>query len=127
MAEIRSVPEDEQTLLGDLTRKDFKDRHELSNGIARRQGYEIIDIRQDSFNGSLRADILDGLNPPTGGEKRMPTLLLYDETGLKLFEEITYLDEYYLTNAELQVLEQSAEAIAQRIIPGSMVIELGSG
>jgi uncharacterized SAM-dependent methyltransferase len=37
------------------------------------------------------------------------------------------LQEYYLTNAEINVLEQSAYSIAETIPAGSMVIELGSG
>lgn len=41
--------------------------------------------------------------------------------------QITYLDEYYLTNAEIDVLKRSATEIAQNIQSGSMVIELGSG
>ena len=60
-------------------------------------------------------------------EKKMPTMLLYDEAGLKLFEEITYLDEYYLTNAEIEVLHQYADQIAERVEAGSQLIELGSG
>ncbi|KAI5845360.1 hypothetical protein BZA05DRAFT_421439 [Tricharina praecox] len=32
------------------------------------------------------------------GEQTLPTLLLYGAEGLKLFEGITYLEEYYLTN-----------------------------
>ncbi len=31
------------------------------------------------------------------------------EAGLKIFEEITFLDEYYLTNAEIQALERHAK------------------
>lgn len=42
-------------------------------------------------------------------------------------EQITYLDEYYLTNAEIDVLERSADSIANAIPSGSMVVELGSG
>lgn len=57
----------------------------------------------------------------------MPTLLLYDEQGLKLFEDITYLDEYYLTNAEIEVLEKHADEIAKYVQHGSQVVELGSG
>jgi len=41
--------------------------------------------------------------------------------------QITYLDEYYLTNAEIDVLTRSANEIAQNIQSESMVIELGSG
>ena len=54
-------------------------------------------------------------------------MLLYNEKGLNLFEEITYLDEYYLTNAEIEVLERYAEHIAARIVTDSLLIELGSG
>jgi len=37
------------------------------------------------------------------------------------------LDEYYLTNAEIDVLKKSADKIAENIVAGSMIIELGSG
>ena len=41
--------------------------------------------------------------------------------------QITYLDEYYLTNAEIEVLRSYARNIAEAIPSGSMVVELGSG
>lgn len=41
--------------------------------------------------------------------------------------QITYLDEYYLTNAEISILEAYADKIATTIPTGSMVVELGSG
>ncbi|KAI9693514.1 MAG: hypothetical protein M1820_009202 [Bogoriella megaspora] len=87
----------------------------------------IIDIRRDRTSESMRDEILNGLRQENGMEKRLPTMLLYDEAGLRLFEQITYLDEYYLTNAEIEVLNTYADQIAQRIPDGSMVIELGSG
>lgn len=46
---------------------------------------------------------------------------------MKLFEEVTYLDEYYLTNAEIEALTLHAAAIAARIPSGSRLVELGSG
>ncbi len=49
------------------------------------------------------------------------------EAGLKLFEDITFLDEYYLTNAEIEALERHAREIAARLPEGSRLIELGSG
>ncbi|KAH7089271.1 hypothetical protein FB567DRAFT_591382 [Paraphoma chrysanthemicola] len=88
---------------------------------------EIIDIRVDTAHSGVLADISSGLRPKAGCEKKLPTLLLYDEAGLRLFEDITYLDEYYLTNAEIEVLENYADEIAQRIQPGSVLVELGSG
>jgi uncharacterized SAM-dependent methyltransferase len=88
---------------------------------------QIIDIRQEKDGYSLLEDIRKGLRPADGGVKELPTLLLYDESGLRLFEQITYLDEYYLTGAEIEVLETYAVKIAERVRPGSIVVELGSG
>ncbi|TVY15608.1 Ergothioneine biosynthesis protein 1 [Lachnellula arida] len=88
--------------------------------------FDIIDIRHDAVEMNLKDEIL-GCLKPLSGPKQLPTLLLYDERGLQLFEEITYLDEYYLTNAEIDVLERSADSIANAIPSGSMVVELGSG
>lgn len=87
----------------------------------------IIDIRRDHEHQSLQSAIQEGLHPKDGGEKSLPTLLLYDAAGLKLFEKITYLEEYYLTNAEIEVLEANADQIARALQPGSVVLELGSG
>lgn len=91
-------------------------------------GNTIIDIRDEALT-PVKDQILPALSPKDGGEKKLPTLLLYNEEGLKLFEKITYLDEYYLTGQEIQVLEKHADHIAERIAlrPDSMVIELGSG
>lgn len=87
----------------------------------------IIDIRSDAASIELKHLISDGLHPQKGAEKTLPTLLLYDNAGLKLFEQITYLDEYYLTGDEIQVLEKHAAQIAERIPDNAMVVELGSG
>ena len=87
----------------------------------------IIDIRRNNIHFSILDEMKAKLRPADGGEKRMPTMLLYDEKGLKLFEEITYLEEYYLTNAEIEVLERYADKIVGKIEGGSQLIELGSG
>lgn len=86
----------------------------------------IIDIRSDSAGIELKQSILTGLNSK-GAEKTLPTLLLYDNKGLKLFEDITYLDQYYLTEQEIYVLERYADRIAERIPNDALVVELGSG
>ncbi|KAM0157134.1 hypothetical protein ACHAQE_006114 [Botrytis cinerea] len=106
--------------------------------------FNIIDIRHDGAEIELKDEILASLRPKSG-LKSLPTLLLYDERGLQIYEEvgicllgafinhvnlwiqITYLSEYYLTNAEIDVLERSAESIAANIPSNSMVVELGSG
>jgi L-histidine Nalpha-methyltransferase / hercynylcysteine S-oxide synthase len=90
-------------------------------------GPSIVDIREDVNETNLLGDILKGLKPEEGQPKTLPTLLLYDEVGLKMFERITYLTEYYLTNAEIEVLATYADRIAERIPDNAIVLELGSG
>lgn len=87
----------------------------------------IFDIRSDTDGVELKEEIIKGLSPIDGGEKTLPTLLLYNDEGLKLFEEITYLEEYYLTNQEISVLQKHAAAIAERVPNDAILLELGSG
>lgn len=87
----------------------------------------IVDIRSDAASINLKQEIKAGLKSKDGDEKTLPTLLLYDDRGLKLFEKITYLDEYYLTEDEISVLTAHADKIADRIPHGALVVELGSG
>lgn len=87
----------------------------------------IIDIRQNDLEISLAKDIYRGLDPGDGKARSLPTILLYDTEGLRLFEEITYLDEYYLTNAEIEVLTSHAKSIVQRMPDDAQLVELGSG
>ncbi|KAL2267430.1 hypothetical protein VTJ83DRAFT_4707 [Remersonia thermophila] len=88
--------------------------------------HDILDIRGAAVELNLKAEVLS-LFHNRNGPRKLPTLLLYDERGLQLFEKITYLDEYYLTNDEIQLLQAHAAAIAERVPSGAMVIELGSG
>jgi hypothetical protein len=39
---------------------------------------KIIDIRVDTAESDILADIKKGLRPEDGGEKKLPTLLLYE-------------------------------------------------
>lgn len=89
--------------------------------------YDILDIRRKHTSSSLRNELGEKLRGNQGKEKQLPTILLYDEQGLKLFEEITYLEEYYLTNAEIEVLNTHSDSIAKEIPHGVQLIELGSG
>jgi uncharacterized SAM-dependent methyltransferase len=88
---------------------------------------DIVDIHQDNINFSLADYLSNSLNPADGKPPSFPTLLLYDTKGLKLFEKVTYLDEYYLTNAEIEVLTTHAKRIVERIPENAQLVELGSG
>ena len=54
---------------------------------------------------AFRADVLAGL---AERQKTLPSRWLYDQRGSELFEEITRLDEYYLTRTETAILRQHA-------------------
>lgn len=69
-------------------------------------------------------DVLAGLRATP---KTLPAKLFYDERGAALFDEITTLDEYYLTRSELTILRERATDIARRAGPDVALIEYGSG
>ncbi|KAK7217369.1 hypothetical protein V2G26_005372 [Clonostachys chloroleuca] len=98
-------------------------QHEL---VDRDSTAEIIDIRSDAVEIDLKNEVKAMIGPKEG-PRMLPTLLLYDEKGLQLFEDITYLDEYYLTNYEIDVLKTSATDMASKVPTGAIVVELGSG
>jgi dimethylhistidine N-methyltransferase len=54
-------------------------------------------------------DVIEGL---TARPKRLSPKYFYDETGSRLFEQITELPEYYPTRCELAILIDAAPAIA---------------
>lgn len=83
---------------------------------------------EDAFNGSDLIDtILESLDKPLN-HKSIPTYILYDKKGLQLFDQITQLDdEYYLTGAELDILQSKSDDIVDRLKDGSVIFELGAG
>ena len=115
-------------LKANLTADENQDGH--SNGVNDVNGAHnsphIVDVRRAGALPDLVDSIRAGLRKPEGS-KELPSLLLWNEDGLKYFEEITYTPEYYLTNAEIDLLKEHSHAIAEQIEPGSILLELGSG
>src|SRR5687767_1997458 len=72
----------------------------------------------------LRREVHAGLR---ANPKTLPPKLFYDDTGARLFEEITRLDEYYVTRTEHEIMEAHAAEIAALIGPHAVIIEPGSG
>jgi L-histidine Nalpha-methyltransferase / hercynylcysteine S-oxide synthase len=96
--------------------------------ISPNNSYTIIDIRKTKFTKiSLKNEILDGLNSKQNSMKSIPTIVLYDDRGLQYFDQITYLKEYYLTEAEIDILKNKIDQIIDYFSDGSSIIELGSG
>ena len=97
----------------------------------------IIDVRLNSnaSNGevNIRDEVIKGLSRPAG-QKILPQLLLYDDEGLRMFDEITTaVDDYYLFSAEDNILKRHANDIIQ-VMHGKqdqpmegIVLELGAG
>jgi len=89
----------------------------------------VLDIREDKREKSLGEMLKTDLGGGVSGQDapRFPSLLLWDQQGLQLFEAITYSSEYYLTEAEIEIFEQHGQEMAKKIAPGTVLIELGSG
>jgi dimethylhistidine N-methyltransferase len=72
----------------------------------------------------LRAEVLRGLRR---APKRLPSKFFYDAEGSALFERICAQPEYYLTRAELEIVDEYADDIADALGAGVALIEYGSG
>lgn len=60
-------------------------------------------------------------------QKTLPCKYLYDQRGSYLFDQICETDEYYLTRAELEIMDTHAESIAHQLGTQVMLVEYGSG
>lgn len=87
----------------------------------------ILDIRQERVEVSLQSTICGMLSIEEKEKMQMPFELLYNAKGLQFFEQITYLEDYYPTNHELEILQHSADELARNFSDGSIIVELGSG
>ena len=82
-----------------------------------------VHLAPEDLADALRSDVLAGL---TSSPKELPPRWFYDETGCALFDDITRLDEYYLTRREREILDAHAPDIAAATSADTLV-ELGSG
>jgi dimethylhistidine N-methyltransferase len=73
---------------------------------------------------AFRADVLAGLSQR---RKTLPSRWLYDQRGSELFEDITRLDEYYLTRTETAILRRHAGEMADLLGEGVALLEYGAG
>ncbi|MDE1979509.1 MAG: L-histidine N(alpha)-methyltransferase, partial [Betaproteobacteria bacterium] len=75
------------------------------------------------LNPEFSTQVLEGLS---AHPKRIPSTWFYDHRGSELFEQITELNEYYLTRSETALLRNLHDEFAQ-LPAGAAVIEFGSG
>jgi dimethylhistidine N-methyltransferase len=79
------------------------------------------------FSRSLRGFLRDAIAGLESRPKHLPCKYFYDRRGSELFDRICQLDEYYLTRAELALMDQFAPEMGAQIGPGAMLVEYGSG
>jgi L-histidine N-alpha-methyltransferase len=70
------------------------------------------------------ASIIEGLRRP---QKVISPKWFYDETGSQLFDDITRLPEYYLTDTELGIMERYIDEMTGCIGANASLIEFGAG
>lgn len=68
--------------------------------------------------------IVEGLSQ---SQKTISPKYFYDERGSLLFEQITELPEYYLTDAELEIMREHVDEMAALVEKTASLIEFGSG
>ena len=79
---------------------------------------------QVDLSGTALSDVIaEGLSRTF---KELPARVLYDETGSRLFEEITRLPEYYPTEAERALLAASSAQIFS-VSQARTLVEFGAG
>lgn len=84
----------------------------------------VLADRASSARREFLRDVIEGLG---ASAKELPCKYFYDQRGSTLFERICLLDEYYLTRAELAIMDESALEMGQQIGVGAMLVEYGSG
>ncbi|KAL2022366.1 hypothetical protein VTK56DRAFT_5433 [Thermocarpiscus australiensis] len=93
-------------------------------------GTGLIDIR--SFHAAecdnLDIKILEGLSQPLGN-KYLPPLLLWDEKGQTLYDDILATEYYYPYRVEHELLREKLDEITSTIASSGadLVVELGAG
>ena len=90
-----------------------------ANPVAQREVSSPLDN-----GGDFLQAIVHGLSQP---QKSIPSRFFYDMHGSRLFEQITALDEYYPTRAELEILKEQGDAIAQAVGDCRALVEFGAG
>ncbi len=84
----------------------------------------VIRTSRGQVDVQFLADVRKGLS---ARKKWLPSKYFYDEIGSRLFEEITELDEYYLTRTERAIMVSNIGQIAEELGERVVLIEYGSG
>jgi len=75
-------------------------------------------------NQQFKQDILQSLSSE---QKELPSKYFYDPRGCEIYEEIKWLDEYYLPRTEFAILKSKIDDINALLPTIRRVIEYGGG
>jgi EasF-like predicted methyltransferase len=93
--------------------------------ICNASGCQVYDIRQQQEDSNeLQAKIRTGISSTP---MSLPSLLLWDEEGLRRFDQFADSGAYYLRDKEFEILQKRGRDIAVVIPTGSVLVELGCG
>ncbi|MER9758230.1 L-histidine N(alpha)-methyltransferase, partial [Mesorhizobium sp. M0166] len=84
--------------------------------------HDLTATLSHSDHNLFRSDVVEGLSRR---QKTIPCRWLYDERGGDLLEEITRLEDYYPTRAEIAILRARQLELRQVAGPGPILIEYG--
>ena len=76
------------------------------------------------MDSTLLTDVIAGLS---ASPRSLPSKYFYDREGSRLFDEITRLDEYYLTRTETAIMRANIDDICAALGEEVVLIEYGSG
>ena len=87
--------------------------------------YAFFDLQPEQADDL--AELVAGLQQ---AQKRVSPKFFYDAAGSQLFDEITQLEEYYLTRTEMALFDRHHDQIAEALrgsANASCLVEYGSG
>jgi len=80
-------------------------------------------VLPDNKKGTIK-EIVQSLSK---AQKELSCKFFYDEYGSRLFEQISELEEYYLTRTEISILNNNIKYISDAVGEDALILELGSG
>lgn len=126
MANALGITQDTQLWSPILTKDILKPQSSSStkSHVRNVERIQVRDIRRQATAQRLVPCITDGLNSE---HRESPSLLLWNDRGLSLFDAVLDSPDYYLTTREWSLLRDSVQKIAYSISSGDRLIELGAG
>ena len=84
----------------------------------------VKEITSNKEKNIFYTDVINGLSQ---GQKKLLPKYFYDESGCKIYKEITELEEYYLTRTETRLLTDIENELTEQLTNVASIIEYGGG